>query len=156
MTRWFNQVAGAGLIVCCMLPATVHAQSAWPLPVGARVRLEFSDTVRLVPIGFSRHQLTGQLLADSSGAYHLRLPTGDLVSVRQSAVKNAWTSSGVLRGRSVLATSFSFAVGGGIVGGSGWQQDNTRERLIGTAIGAGVGAIIGALRPYEFWRRVRR
>ena len=156
VTCWFNQVAGAGLIVCCMLPATVHAQPAWPLPVGARVRLEFSDTVRQVPIGSSRYQLTGQLLADSSGAYLLRLPTGDLVSVRQSAVKNAWTSSGVLRRRSILVTSSRFAIGGLIVGGSVGAEDNTRGRLIGTAIGAGVGAIIGVLRPYEFWRRVRR
>ena len=158
MIQSFKQLAGAGLIACCVLPATLPAQPAWPLPVGVRVRLEYADTVRQVPIGFSRHQLVGQLLADSSGAFHLRLPTGDLVSVQQSAVKGAWTSSGVSRGRSVLAMGGSLALTGFFVGGGGWRQrdSDTRGRLIGTAIGAGVGAIVGVLRPYEFWRRVRR
>jgi len=158
VTQALNYLAGAGLIACCVLPATLPAQAAWPLPVGVRARLEYADTVRQVPIGFSRQQLIGQLLADSSGAFHLRLPTGDLVSVRQSAVKSAWTSSGVSSGRSVLATGGSLALTGLLVAGGGWRQrdSDARERLIGTAIGAGVGAIIGVLRPYEFWRRVRR
>jgi hypothetical protein len=149
----------AGLLAACALrPGVAAAQSSpFLLTAGSRVQLEYKDSVRLVPIGVNRHRLTGVLLADSAGAYQLRLPTGDLVALRHEAVQRAWSSHGVSRGRSALALGASFAFTGYLLGGGFRSGDvTTRDRTIGTAVGVGVGVLLGIIRPFETWRRVRR
>lgn len=146
-------------VAALLMPHVAQAQSSpFLLPAGSRVKLEYGDSVRQVPIGFNRHRLIGALVADSSGAYRLRLPTGDMASVRHTGVTKAWVSHGVSRKRSALSLGLSFAMTGFFVGGGGTKTNARRQRdqLIGIGVGAGVGTIVGIIRPFETWRRVRR
>lgn len=138
---------------------TLSAQARFDLPLGQRVRLEYADSVRLVPIGRSRQQLTGVLMADSADAVQLRLPTGDLVMLRRDALKQAWVSNGVSRGRSAFALAVSFSATGYLMSSPrSWRGNDNDfgDALIGAAVGAGIGTVLGLIRPFETWKRVRR
>ncbi|MES3035407.1 MAG: hypothetical protein V4813_15515 [Gemmatimonadota bacterium] len=141
-------------------PRSLEAQARFDLPIGQRVKVEYADSVRLVPIGRSRHQLTGVLVADPGDVVQLRLPTGDIASLRRDALKRAWVSRGVSRRRSAFATALSFAATGYLLSSrQSWRgnDDNTtRDALIGAAVGAGIGTAVGLIRPFETWKGVRR
>lgn len=142
----------------CTSPAILSAQARFDLPLGKRVKLEYADSVRLVPIGRSRQQLTGVLTVDSADVVQLRLPTGDLITLRRDALKRAWVSNGVSRGRSAIALAVSLSATGYLMSSPrSWRGDvSNGDGLIGAAIGAGIGTALGLIHPFETWKRARR
>lgn len=145
-------------IALCAYAVTLSAQAKFDLPLGQRVKVEYDDSVRLVPIGPSRQQLTGVLTADSADAVQLRLPTGDVVTLRRESLKRAWVSNGVSRGRSAFAMALSLSATGYLTSSPrSWRGESSNgDGLIGAAIGAGIGTALGLIRPFETWKRVRR
>lgn len=148
----------ASLTALSFAPQVMSAQARFDLPLGQRVKFEYADSVRLVPIGRSRQQLTGVLTADSADAVQLRLPTGDVVTLRRESLKRAWVSNGVSRGRSAFVMAVSLSATGYLTSSPrSWRGESSNgDGLIGAAIGAGIGTALGLIRPFETWKRVRR
>ena len=156
------------LIVISFLLATPSlAVAQFPAEVqpGARVRVWIPETARQEQ-GPDRRQLLRGTVESVDGALRLRVPgtTGSL-AIQRASVRRLDVSRGVSRGASMVER----AVGGALAGAITLAALNDPQRAsgphfrtdweaagVGAAFGAGFGAVVGLIWPYERWRRVIR
>ena len=156
-------------VACAMLALALtsmplHAQHLPDSLAGHRVR------IRLVRQPFSAEGnapgqvLRGMVVGVGRDSVRLRLhPSTGVVSVAGSGIDRLEVSHGV---RSRAEGAVGGAIGGGLFTGFVWWafDSNRRNRvfhsdlqdfLVGAGVGAVLGAIGGAARPLERWKRVK-
>jgi len=147
------------------IPGFAVAQFPAEVQPGARVRVWIPETARQEQ-GPDRRQLLRGTVESVDAALHLRVPgtTGSL-AIQRGSVRRLDVSRGVSRGASMVER----AVGGAIAGALTLAALNDPQRAsgphfrtdweaagVGAAFGAGFGAVVGLIWPYERWHRVIR
>jgi hypothetical protein len=150
----------AWLGICLVLinPMAARAQTTAALPSGARVRIELSDSLRPFPLARRTRVMVGRLARATPDTLFLQIGSPDTLRIARSTVRQLSISLGATRSRSAaeqaLITSLTVAAVTYAAGERNGVTRNDRALTMG-AVGFGFGALLGALRPYEHWRRVR-
>ncbi|HYW33476.1 MAG TPA: hypothetical protein VE869_18385 [Gemmatimonas sp.] len=114
-----------------------------------------ADSLRQLPLAPRTTQIVGQLVLVSGDTVFIMPPGGVMpVAVLQSALRTADQSRGYSRVRSALRQGFAAGVLWALMGYS--DAANGSRAFAWGGAGLGLGMIVGAVRPYEQWERVRR
>lgn len=147
------------------VPGVAVAQFPADVQPGARVRVWIPETNRQQE-GPNRKQLLRGTVESVDGTLQLRVPgTAGSLAISRASVRRLDVSRGVSRGASMFERAVAGAIGGAITFGLSNHPDNAtgpsyrtdwRAAGVGAAWGAGIGAVVGLIWPYERWRRVIR
>ena len=155
------------LIIISFLIATprlAFAQFPAEVQPGTRVRVWLPEPTRQEQAPEHRQLLRGTVESVDRGILRLDVPgtAGSLVIPRAS-LRRLDVSRGVSPSESMIERAAGGAIGGAILfgllndprrsGGPHYRTD-WRAAGVGAAWGAGIGAAVGLIWPYERWRRV--
>lgn len=150
-------LSAPGLAVA-QFPAEVQPQT--------RVRIWIPETPRQEEGPNRRQLLRGSVESVDAATLRLRVPgTAGSLAIPRASVRRLDVSRGVSRGASMFERAVGVALGGAITAASlndpqrsSWPHYRTDWRAagVGAAWGAGIGAVIGLIWPYERWHRVIR
>jgi len=157
------------LLISTLLLATASVAAAqFPAEVapGTRVRVWIPEPARQDAQPDHRQLLRGTVESVDGSTLHLIVPgtTGSL-TIPYGSVRRLDVSSGVNGGASMIQRAAGGAIGGAILFGllndpnrSGGPHYGTDWHAagVGAAWGAGIGAAIGLIFPYEQWHKVIR
>ncbi|MFN8574256.1 MAG: hypothetical protein U0132_19555 [Gemmatimonadaceae bacterium] len=141
-------------------PAMGRAQSLADVRAGNRVQLTILDSLRPTALSFSRQTIIGHFVRSSADSVWIRPVGASEMGVARINIKRAEESLGASRTRSALV--YGFAVGLSLAATisvdmiDSHNDHRGRDALIAGGIGFGGGVIIGAVRPFEHWRGLRR
>lgn len=142
--------------VCAWLPGvmlcvhtTCGAQSRDSVPVGARVRVILGDSLRQWTFAPRTQALIGTVVARNAETLTLTIGAADTARVSRLQVRSVAVSGGISRLWSGVAQAAFGALAASLF------SDRERPRWANAGIGAGLGGVVGLLRPYEHWRRAR-
>jgi hypothetical protein len=138
---------------------TAAAQGQEEPSVGSRVRIALPDSLRVTPFVRPVLWVTGTLVRTTQDSLVLHVGGANPLSVARLNITGLAVSEGSSRGRSavehalfggVLFAFATYAVDG--------AEGNVTGRHVAIAAGSGValGALLGALSPFEHWRKVQR
>ena len=148
-------VATAASLLAVSACAHANARPSLP-PDGSRVRISVTDSLRWAPYAPRSRSFIGTLQRGTSDTLWLHVAGPDTVRVPRSTVRRMEVSRGASRTSSALEQGLFVAV---IFGSLAYRAaDDSHEKRQAIAIvgsTAVLAAIIGAVRPYERWRRVR-
>ena len=153
----FSFVGGllrAMLVVTFAAAPAAYAQSLTTVVPGTRVRLSLDDSLRQGPLLPARQTITGRLLRATTDAVWLQPAGAASFSVSHDAIATAWASRGASRSRSAIASGIGLGLAAAAIQLT--QQDHQDRALAMGGGGLGLGILIGAFRPYEQWRRLRK
>lgn len=157
------------LILTGLLFATTRVAIAqFPAAVqpGTRVRVWLPEPNRQEQQPDRRQLLRGTVESLNGGVLRLTVPgTAGSLAIPRTTVRRLDISRGVDRGASAIQRAAGGAIGGAILfgllndpkrtGGPHYRTD-WRAAGVGASWGAGIGAAIGFIWPFERWRRVIR
>lgn len=149
------------LLFLLLLPGTVAGQ-------GAAHTLRKGDEVRVFAPSFRYARVRGTVVLYQGAALEIReRTTGSIVAIPITSIEGLARNEGTDRGRS----SWRMARLGGFIGGAGgfvagpliatsrapdrFGEVMLASGLIGTAAGAGLGAVLGAVFARDHWQRFR-
>jgi hypothetical protein len=136
--------------------ADAGAQITLGGPGGIRARLEITDSLRPGSFSARRQRLIATLVRQTPDSLYLRINGSEAFGVARAQIHRIDLSHGATRGRSAAVQG----IGLGIVGagftylGSMSSDDRGKSTLTAGAIGVVVGAVLGAISPFETWHRV--
>jgi len=147
-------------------PRVVNAQFPAEVQPGTRVRVWIPEAIRQEDGPHRRQLLRGTVEAVDASNLRVRVPgVASSVAIPRSSVRRLDVSRGVLPAASMVERAVGGAIGGAILfallndprrsGGPHYRSD-WRAAGVGAAWGAGIGAVVGLIWPYEHWRRVIR
>jgi hypothetical protein len=144
----FERLVCAFFVLCVFhfVHGVARAQNA-PLP-GQRVRIAISDSLRVVPFAKRLRPMIGTLQSVSHDSIWVLLANGSATAINRQSVQTISTSRGASRMRSALEQ--------GVFGGlllyvvSGGTR---KHQLSAATVGLGIGSVVGAISPYEHWKR---
>ena len=154
------------IVVSVLVVAPCVASAQFPAEVqpGTRVRVWVPETARQEQAPDRRQLLRGTVESVEGTILRLSVPgTGGSLAIPQSSVRRLDVSSGVDQGASMIARAAGGALGGALLFGIMNDPDRTggphyrtdwQAAGVGAAWGAGIGAAIGLIWPFEHWRRV--
>jgi len=143
--------------VCLGAPAQAHAQGLTDVPPATRLRLQLPDSLRQVPFASRKQFVTGQFVRATADSVYLQMSGSAPFGVARAGV-TMWVSRGASRGQSALLAGAALGLLGAFVAYTDGEQGRyhqTSDAMVSGAIGLGVGIIVGALSPWERWRRLR-
>lgn len=154
---------GVGLF---LLPLVAAAQFPSDVQPGTRVRVWVPEPTRQEQPPERRQLLRGTVESIDGSSLRLRVPgTVNALVIPRGSVRRLDVSRGVSGGASMIERAAGGAMGGAILfgllndpkrtGGPHYRTD-WRAAGVGAAWGAGIGAAVGLIWPYERWRRVIR
>jgi hypothetical protein len=147
----------AAFSVCLGVPAQVHAQELADVAPATRLRLLLPDSLRQQPLAPREHFVTGRFVSATADSVYLQMSGTAPFGVARSGVP-MWVSRGASRGQSAVLAGVALGMLSAVViytDGEQGRYHQTSDALVGGAIGLGVGAIVGAVSPWERWRRLR-
>lgn len=140
-----------------LAPALLHSQVP-DLPAGARVRLMIADSMRVAPLVPRMTPLIGRVERVTGDTFYV-VPQGASTpaAIPRRVVRQAAVSLGNSRARSAFTHAVGTAIALAIFGYLAEDDGDRSWERVGSyaAVGAGAGLLIGALSPYEHWRRLR-
>ena len=149
-----------------VIPRLGNAQFPAEVQPGTRVRVWIPEPITQEDEPHRRQLIRGTVEAVDAATLRVRVP-GVLssVAIPRSSVRRLDVSRGVSRGASMVERAVGGAIGGAIGfallndprrrGGPHYRTD-WQAAGVGAAWGAGIGAVVGLIWPYERWRRVIR
>jgi hypothetical protein len=146
-------VASAGLA------QTASAQRSEEPSVGSRVRIGLPDSVRAYPFVRPGQWVTGTLARTTQDSLVINVGGANPLYVARGNITGLEVSQGSSRMRSAVDHAL---FGGVLFAVATYLVDNSEGGLhaqnVAKAAGSGVavGAVAGALSPFEHWRKVRR
>jgi hypothetical protein len=143
--------------VCLGAPAQAHAQRLADVTPATRLRLLLPDSLRQGPFAPRKHYVTGQFIRATADSVYLQMSGAAPFGVARAGVP-MWVSRGASRSHSALRAGAALGLFSAAVtytDGRQGRYHQTSDALVGGAIGLGVGVIVGALSPWERWRRLR-
>jgi hypothetical protein len=140
-------------IALAFVPMCVHAQGAWNLQPGMRLRLHVTDSTRQVSTELNPIVVIGTVTRATSDSVFLLNRHSDTTRVALATVQRVYRSGGKAR----LASMAGYALLGGLVfyaigndhepGQGAWEAGR---------LGLAGGAALGWFRPHESWDRLGR
>ena len=145
-------------------PRLANAQFPAEVQPGTRVRVWIPEMIRQEQEPEHRQLLRGTVESVDDRTLRLRVPgTAGSLAIPRASVRRLDVSRGVSRGASMFERAVGGAIGGAIVfallndpkrtGGPHYRTD-WRAAGVGAEWGAGIGAVVGFVWPYERWGRV--
>ena len=137
--------------------ACAHANTRPSLPpVGSRVRVTIPDSLRPDVVQPRARSVIATLARATPDTLWLEIGSPDSVRVARTTVRRLEVSRGASRVESALQQGFVFGAMGYMLVHSISDHPDKRERALRVGLtAAGVAALLGAVRPYEHWRRLR-
>jgi hypothetical protein len=143
-------------LIACSLAPRADAQRFEDVAPGSRVRIAVADSLRQEPFLPRTRSFIGTLARATADTLWLHVAGPDTIRVPRSTLRGMEISRGASRGSSALEQGLAVALIFGIPLYAAADDRDERQRAIAivgsTAV---VAAVVGALRPYERWRRVR-
>jgi hypothetical protein len=142
---------------CVGAPAHAHAQQLSDVPPASRLRLLLSDSLRQQPLAQRKQFVIGQFVRATADTVYLQMSGAAPVGVARSGVP-MWVSRGASRGHSAFLAGTALGLIGAAVtytNGEQGRYHQTSDAMVAGAIGLGIGVIVGAVSPWERWRRLR-
>ena len=155
LTRQLPRVATTVGLLLLLSEGSAHAQTVLGLPAPVRVRVSITDSVRRLPSVPPTQQVIGDLVRESPDTLYLSIAGTPPIGFARTNVRNIAVSAGVSRSRSATAMGLGLGV---LVGGVTLlvaRDDRGSRALNAAGVSAGIGAVLGAISPFESWRRVR-
>ena len=148
-------VSVAASLLAVSACAHSNARPSLP-PVGSRVRVTIPDSLRQDVILPRARSVIGTLVRATPDTLWLEIGSPDSVRVARTIVRRLEVSRGASRVESALQQGFVFGAMGWMLVHAASDESDRRERAWKVGLtAAGVSALLGAVRPYERWRRVR-
>jgi hypothetical protein len=131
----------------------VHGQRLDSLPAGSRISVSLSDSLRQFIFAPKRQGVIGSLTRVTPDSLFLTVGPSTPLGFARTDVRGVSVSAGNSRGFSAfqvgaIAALFAFATRNGEI--------DARKRFAIVGVSAGIGALVGALFPFEAWRGVGR
>jgi hypothetical protein len=149
-----------------VLSSAAGAQFPDDVRAGTRVRVWIPEATRQAEGPNKRQLLRGEVDAVTAETLRLRIPgSSGAIAIPRTAIRRLDVSRGVSRGASMFERAVGVAIGSAITfaimndrGSSSGPNYRTDWEAagVGAAWGAGVGAVVGLIWPYERWRKVIR
>ena len=137
-------------LVCTLASATpLIAQQMETVTVGVRDRLTLRDSVCAQPFTRQTTPLIGTVISSTANDFTLAVGARDPVRITRPSIRSVQISRGASRRRSAIARGIKGEVVGTL------RRGEASERVLGAAIGTGLGVVIGLLSPFEHWRSFR-
>jgi hypothetical protein len=149
----------AATVVSVGFARTVAAQLPEEPRVGSRIRIGLPDSLRVSPFVRRGQWVAGTLVRATPDTLVLHVGGANPLYVARRDITGMAVSEGASRGRSAVGHAFVsgliFAFATYCVDGA---EGNVNGRHIAIAAGSGVaiGAVAGALSPFEYWRKLKR
>ena len=143
--------------ICLGAPAQAHAQHLADVTPATRLRLLLPDSLKQQPFAPRKHFVTGQFVRATADSVYLQMSGTAPFGVSLAGVP-MWVSRGASRGHSALRAGAALGLFSAAVtytDGRQGRYHQTSDAMVGGAIGLAVGAIVGAVSPWERWRRLR-
>jgi len=148
------------------VPCIAAAQFPSEVHTGARVRVWVPEPNRQEQPPERSQLLRGTVESVDANILRLAVPgTAGTLAIPRASVRRLDVSHGVSRGASMIERAAGGAIGGAILfglmndphrtGGPHYRRD-WRAAGVGAEWGAGIGAVLGVVFPFEQWRRVIR
>ena len=147
------------IVAVAGLARTAAAQTSEEPSVGSRVRVGIPDSVRFSPLVRPGFWVTGTVARATQDSLELRLGGASQLFVARQNITGLEVSEGASRVRSAVSHGL---FGAALFAAATYLVDNSesdlRGRNIAIAAGSGLasGAILGALSPFEHWRKLKR
>ena len=142
-------------LLACVLATRAGAQRVDPA-AGSRVRITVADSLRQSPYMARSTSLTGTLARATPDTLWVHVGGPDTVRVPRSTLRRMEVSRGASRLSSVLEQGFFVALAFGVPAYAAADDSHEKRQAVAIVGGTAVlAAIIGAVRPYERWRRMR-
>ena len=119
------------------------------VPVNVRVRLTLRDSVCAQPFTRQTIPLIGTVISSTANDFTLAVGARDTVRITRPSICSIQISREASRRRSAI----SRPIKGGAVGAL--RRGEASERVLGAAIGTGLGVVIGLLSPFQHWQFFR-
>ena len=143
-------------VVACSVATPAEAQRVADVASGSRIRVAVADSLRQEPFLPRTRSFIGTLARATPDTLWVHVAGPDTIRVPRSTVRGMEISRGASRASSALEQGLAVALIFGIPLYAAADDRDERQRAIAivgsTAV---VAAIVGAVRPYERWRRVR-
>jgi hypothetical protein len=143
--------------VCLGAPAQAQAQRLADVTPATRLRLLLRDSLRQQPLAPRKLFVTGQFVRATADSVYLQMAGAAPFGVARAGVP-MWVSRGASRGHSAFRAGAALGLFSAAItyaDGRQGRYHQASDAMVGGAIGLGVGAIVGALSPWERWRRLR-
>src|SRR5687768_15524492 len=142
--------------VACVVAGRAEAQRVADVAPGSRIMISVADSLRQEPFRPRTRSFIGTLVRAMPDTLWLHVAGPDTIRVPRATVRGMEISRGASRVGSALehGLTVAFIFGPALYAAADDQYERQRTVAIvgGTAV---VAAVIGAVRPYERWRRVR-
>jgi hypothetical protein len=140
----------------CLSATRVHAQRATLPDAGSRVRVAIADSLRQEVFLPRTRSLIATLARATPDTLWLHAGGPDTMRVPRSTVRSLDVSRGASRASSALEQGIAVAAIFGIpLYAAADDRDERRRAVAIVGSTAVLAAIVGAVRPYERWRRLR-
>jgi hypothetical protein len=145
------------IVAVAALSRTAAAQTSEEPSVGSRVRIGIPDSMRFSPFVRPGFWVTGTVARATQDSLELRLGGASQLLVARRNISGLEVSEGISRVRSAGSHG---VFGAALFAAATYLVDNSerdlRGRSVAIAAGSGFacGAVLGALRPFEHWKRL--
>jgi hypothetical protein len=151
-----NRLLALVLLTSVCDAGRAEAQTISSLPAGARVQITIADSARQSPFFPRAKSLIGTVARATPDTLWLQVTGSDTVAVPRGTLRRLYVSRGVSRTRSAVEQALSAGAIAVLIFSAPTDDPLPHRKALGIgAIAAGLGAALGAWRPYERWRRVR-
>ena len=142
--------------VACVVAGRAEAQRVADVAPGSRIMVSVADSLRQAPFMPRTRSFIGTFVRTTPDTLWMHVAGPDTIRVPRATVRGMEISRGASRASSALEQGLAVALIFGIPLYAAADDRDERQRAIAivgsTAV---VAAIVGAMRPYERWRRVR-
>lgn len=141
------------MVVLACGASNLTAQHIDSLPIGSRISVTLPDSLRQFIVGPKVQSLHATLTGITADSLYLRIGISTPFPVARSNIRGIFLSRGVQRGRSALAMASFTALFASVMT---QREDRFSVKALQVGGSATLGAILGAVRPFESWKRVKR
>lgn len=132
------------------------AQSFDSIVPGTRIQVFLSDSLRAMPFSRPLQGINGSFVRATTDSIWLQPIDASSIAVSRAAVRATFVSRGASRSRSAVAFGFAVAIPVALIQVAYDRERSTRDKFAITGLSLGLGAVLGAISPYEQWRRLRQ
>jgi hypothetical protein len=134
------------------------AQQAEEPSVGSRIRIRLPDSLRVASLAPRFILVTGTLVRATPDSLVLHVGGANPLYVSRSSITALSVSEGSSRVRSAVSNGILAGLLFGAMRLSAENSGDVDYRRVGIAAGSGAvfAALVGALSPFEHWRKIKR